>query len=35
VVKYLCRYKQKNGIEDLQKAKVYLDKLILTKGGNQ
>lgn len=28
VLKYLWRYKEKNGIEDLKKAKVYLDKLI-------
>jgi|TARA_R110000803_G_scaffold22184_3_gene55491 hypothetical protein len=28
VVKYLIRYPFKNGIEDLQKAKWYLDKLI-------
>lgn len=29
VLKYLWRYKEKNGVEDLKKAKVYLDKLIL------
>lgn len=29
IVKYIWRYKEKNGIEDLKKAKVYLDKLIL------
>jgi len=28
VLKYLCRYKHKNGLEDLKKAKWYLDKLI-------
>lgn len=28
VLKYVMRYKHKNGIEDLQKAKVYLDWLI-------
>ena len=28
VIKYLCRYKRKNGLEDLMKAKRYLDKLI-------
>lgn len=28
VVKYVVRYKQKNGVEDLKKAKVYIDKLI-------
>ena len=28
VIKYLCRYKRKNGLEDLKKAKQYLDFLI-------
>jgi hypothetical protein len=28
VIKYLWRYKQKNGVEDLRKARWYLDKLI-------
>jgi glutamate mutase epsilon subunit len=28
VVKYLARYKSKNGLEDLLKAQAYLDKLI-------
>lgn len=28
VIKYLWRYKYKNGIEDLKKAKWYLDRLI-------
>jgi hypothetical protein len=28
VQKYVWRYKQKNGLEDLQKSKVYLDWLI-------
>ena len=28
VVKYLCRYKRKGGLEDLKKARAYLDKLI-------
>jgi hypothetical protein len=28
IVKYVSRYKDKNGIEDLQKAKWYLEKLI-------
>tara|TARA_R100000306_G_C4361315_1_gene135402 strand:+ start:229 stop:498 length:270 start_codon:yes stop_codon:yes gene_type:complete len=28
VIKYVVRWKQKNGIEDLKKARVYLDKLI-------
>ena len=28
VIKYLCRHKNKNGVEDLYKAKRYLDKFI-------
>tara|TARA_B100000780_G_C21110445_1_gene448723 strand:+ start:1079 stop:1288 length:210 start_codon:yes stop_codon:yes gene_type:complete len=28
IVKYVTRWKHKNGIEDLYKAKEYLDKLI-------
>ena len=28
IVKYLCRYKEKSGIEDLRKARWYLEKLI-------
>jgi hypothetical protein len=28
IVKYVVRHKQKNGIEDLKKAKWYLEKLI-------
>ncbi len=28
VIKYVCRYKSKGGIEDLQKAKHYIDLLI-------
>jgi hypothetical protein len=33
VIKYLCRYKKKGGIEDLQKARHYIDLLIdLEKG---
>ena len=28
VIKYLCRYRKKNGIEDLKKARHYLDILI-------
>ncbi len=27
VIKYVCRYKMKNGIEDLRKAKHYLELL--------
>jgi len=28
ILKYTTRYTEKNGVEDLQKAKFYLDKLI-------
>ena len=28
VIKYICRYKDKNGLEDLKKARWYLNKLI-------
>jgi hypothetical protein len=28
IIKYVTRWKYKNGIEDLKKAKEYLDKLI-------
>lgn len=28
VIKYICRWKKKNGIQDLEKAKQYLDFLI-------
>ena len=28
VVKYLCRYKEKSGIQDLRKARWYIEKLI-------
>lgn len=28
VIKYICRWKKKNGLEDLKKAKWYLDDLI-------
>lgn len=30
VIKYISRYKGKNGVEDLLKARHYLDKLIET-----
>lgn len=33
IVKYICRYKFKNGIEDLIKARNYLDQLILLEKG--
>lgn len=28
IIKYILRYKQKNGLEDLEKAKTYLEYLI-------
>ena len=34
VIKYVVRFRDKNGIEDLKKARHYLDKLIETEGGN-
>jgi hypothetical protein len=34
IVKYVTRWKQKNGIEDLKKAKQYLDKLIVLNESN-
>ena len=33
-MKYLFRWKQKNGVEDLKKAKWYLDRLIKAEEGN-
>ncbi len=36
IIKYVTRYKAKNGLEDLKKAKWYLEKLIeKTKGENE
>ena len=34
VIKYITRYKDKNGIEDLNKAKWYIDRLISTYKGH-
>jgi len=28
VIKYVCRYKAKNGVQDLEKAKHYIEMLI-------
>ena len=28
IIKYVCRHREKNGIQDLQKARQYLDMLI-------
>lgn len=33
IIKYVCRYDAKGGVEDLKKAKVYLEKLIEMQGG--
>lgn len=35
VGKYLLRWKRKNGVEDLKKARWYLDKLIAREGGER
>jgi len=34
VLKYMSRYPYKNGLEDIKKAKWYLEKLIETKENN-
>jgi len=34
IIKYMWRYKYKNGVEDLKKAKWYLDKLIEIKNAD-
>ena len=35
VIKYVSRYRHKNGVEDLKKARVYLNWLIEEMEGNQ
>ena len=35
IMKYLCRYPYKNGVEDLEKARWYLNKLIKIKKGKR
>ena len=35
VIKYVTRYKDKNGVEDLQKAKHYIDLLIELEDKNE
>lgn len=35
VVKYILRFQMKNGVEDLKKAKYYLDKLIEEESNNE
>ncbi len=32
VLKYVTRYREKNGVEDLKKARWYLDRLIKNEG---
>lgn len=32
VVKYILRFQNKNGLEDLEKAQYYLSKLIISRG---
>ena len=32
VLKYVIRYDEKNGVEDLNKAKTYINRLILLEG---
>ena len=33
IIKYIWRFEQKNGVEDLRKARWYLDRLIKSKAG--
>ena len=33
IIKYVCRYKNKNGLEDLKKARHYIDILIELENG--
>ena len=35
ILKYICRFKYKNGVEDLKKAKWYLNRLIKTIGEDE
>ena len=35
IVKYISRYKYKNGVEDLEKARFYLNMLIEREGMNE
>lgn len=35
VVKYILRFQRKNGVEDLKKARYYLDKLIKEESDNE
>lgn len=35
VVKYILRFQKKNGVEDLKKARYYLDKLIEEESDNE
>ena len=35
VIKYICRYKAKNGLQDLKKARHYIDLMIELEYGDQ
>lgn len=35
IVKYILRFQRKNGVEDLKKAKYYLEKLIEEESNNE
>lgn len=35
IIKYVCRHDAKNGVEDLKKARRYLDMLIAQAEGNE
>lgn len=35
IIKYITRYKKKNGLEDLKKAQFYLNRLIENYGTNE
>ncbi|MHB8413904.1 MAG: DUF3310 domain-containing protein [Acidiferrobacteraceae bacterium] len=35
VIKYIARWRNKGGLEDLEKAKHYLDKLLEIEGANK
>lgn len=35
IIKYVCRFKDKNGAEDLEKAKEYLNKLLSVQESNK
>jgi len=35
IIKYICRYKEKGGLEDLKKARHYIDLLMQIKYGEE